>query len=102
MLSLSFDSLCGDFNCIANRETLFGCAPCGHTFLFYEREETKIEDFRRLYFHLFGRVADVIEEYDSMPTYEKIVKKLKQIELEIEDMYMDMPFEEDEVVEEDE
>ncbi|MBQ7950691.1 MAG: hypothetical protein IJ278_03115 [Clostridia bacterium] len=48
-------------------------------------------DYKRLYFHLFAKVADVIEEYNNMPKYEKIVKKLIKAELETEDMYMRMP-----------
>lgn len=61
-----------------------------------------MEDFKKLYFHLFGRVAEVIEEYDKNLLYREIVAKLKEIELETEDMYMDMPSDEDEVVEDDE
>ena len=61
-----------------------------------------MEDFRKLYFHLFGRIADVIEEYDNNLAYKDIVTKLKEIELETEELYMDMPSAEDEVVEEDE
>ncbi len=79
-----------------------GVLLVGTLFLFYEREETKMEDFKKLYFHLFGRVADVIEEYDKNLIYREIVAKLKEIELETEDMYMDMPSDEDEVVEDDE
>ena len=48
-------------------------------------------DYKRLYFHLFAKVSDVIEEYNNMPKYEKIVKKLIKAELETEDMYMRMP-----------
>ena len=57
-------------------------------------------DYKTLYFHLFGRIADVIEEYETTKEFQPLVKKLIQIELEVEDMYMDMPSEEDEVTEE--
>lgn len=57
-------------------------------------------DYKTLYFYLFGRIADVIEEYETTKEFQPLVKKLIQIELEAEDMYMDMPSEEDEVTEE--
>ncbi|MBO5409515.1 MAG: hypothetical protein J6A61_08990 [Clostridia bacterium] len=54
-------------------------------------------DYKRLYFHLFGKVADVIEDYKDIKTAEPLIQKLIEIELETEDMYMDMPSDEDEV-----
>ena len=54
-------------------------------------------DYKRLYFHLFGKVADVIEDYNDIKTAEPLIQKLIEIELETEDMYMDMPSDEDEV-----
>ncbi len=60
-----------------------------------------MEDFRKLYFHLFGKVADVIEEYENIPAYKEIVNKLIVIEQETEELYMDMPSEDDEVTDED-
>ncbi len=60
-----------------------------------------MEDFRRLYFYLFGKVADVIEEYEDNPKHKEVVAKLIAIEQETEEMYMDMPSEDDEVTDED-
>ena len=55
--------------------------------------------YKKLYFTLFGLVADVIEKYQSTKKYEPIVKKLIDIELKTEEMYMDMdiPLEESEI-----
>ncbi len=60
-----------------------------------------MEDFRKLYFYLFGKVADVIEEYEDNPKHKEVVVKLIAIEQETEEMYMDMPSEDDEVTDED-
>ena len=57
-------------------------------------------DYKKLYFHLFGKVADVIEEYENVDNCQAIVKKLIDNELETEDMYMDMPSDEDEAEDE--
>ncbi len=54
-------------------------------------------DYKKLYYYLYAKVADVIEENKDTKKYEPIVKKLIDIELETEDMYMDMPDDEDEV-----
>ena len=54
-------------------------------------------DYKKLYFHLFAKVADVIEEYEKTKSYQPIVKKLIEIEQETEEMYMDMPSDEDEI-----
>lgn len=56
-------------------------------------------DYRKLYFHLFGKVADVIEAYQQEKACEEIVNRLIAIEQETEELYLDMPSEEDEVVE---
>ncbi|MBO5408366.1 MAG: hypothetical protein J6A61_03050 [Clostridia bacterium] len=55
--------------------------------------------YKKLYFTLFGLVADVIEEYQNIKKYEPLVNKLIDIELKTEEMYMDMdiPLEEDEI-----
>ncbi|MBQ7792755.1 MAG: hypothetical protein IJ367_04635 [Clostridia bacterium] len=45
-------------------------------------------DYKRMYFELFNKITDVIEE-------------LKEIQQKTEEIYMDTDFEEDEVTEED-
>ncbi|MBO5408856.1 MAG: hypothetical protein J6A61_05635 [Clostridia bacterium] len=57
-------------------------------------------DYKKLYFHLFGKVADVIEKYENIEKYQPIIKELIAAQLETEDMYMDMPSDEDEVEDE--
>ncbi|MBQ7792504.1 MAG: hypothetical protein IJ367_03315 [Clostridia bacterium] len=56
-----------------------------------------MEDFRSLYFHLFAKVAAVIEEYEGNAKYAKVIEKLIAIEQEVEEMYMDMSSPDDEV-----
>ena len=66
-------------------------------FYWKQKGQRKMIDYKRLYFHLFGKVADVIEDYKDIKTAEPLIQKLIEIELETEDMYMDMPSDEDEV-----
>ncbi len=70
-----------------------------HFFIVTKKGEISMADDRKLYFYLFSKVADVIEAYDSQPAYESIVKDLIQLERETEELYMDMPDDEDEVTE---
>ena len=72
----------------------------GTLFYFFEKERgVKMQDFKKLYFYLFGRVADVIEEYEGVLEHKELIGKLIAIEQETEEMYMDMPSFEDEVTE---
>ncbi len=57
-----------------------------------------MEDFKKLYFDTFGKVADIIEEYQNNPIYHEIVEKLIHLQLETEEMYMDMESDEDKAV----
>jgi len=49
-----------------------------------------IPDYKKMYFHIFNKITDVIEELENnLCGIESVVEQLKQLQLEGEDMYID-------------